>query len=262
MKKLIVFNFILCMFFYVCSAFADVTEGKPTVNVGFFEIKPHSFLSEQTNEATGASVDYLFDVAEQLGYELNWKGPYPFPRLVEMLKESTIDCAIVFTRNNEREKILNYPNQPYYHVRPIVAVVADSSLKKVDSIDDIQGFKVGYLAGANQSPIIKNNHDKISLELLSGKNWVEQNIKKLVNGRLDAVYDLNQNTVVYSATLMGLQDKIRIITLPEKEMPLYVVFSRSSETSRMFFDDYNKYIEDNDTNYSKYINNIIAGLST
>lgn len=259
--NILIFRVLISCFGIASFALVAQADSKSKIiNVGYFEIKPHAFMDEKTNQASGASVEYLRDVADKLGYEVSWHGPYPFPRLIQMLKDSSLDAAVVFTHNKEREKYIVYAKKPYYYVNPIIVVRQDNPLSEIMGIENLIDYRIGYLTNGNLSPIIKNNLDIINLELMSGKNWVEQNILKLISGRLDAVYDLNQNTMLYSATLLGVEDQIKIIPLPEKKMPLYVVFAKASPKANSFYEDYSVFTKENTTDYNEYVSDVLKQI--
>lgn len=196
--------------------------------MGYFNLVPHIYFDRSHQTLTGAAIDYFTRVAAAMGYDVEWTGPLPFPRLMRYLKEGKVDGSLMMNKNPEREAFLFYPEAPFHWVRRILVVRHTNPLVHISSIDDIRGYRIGFMEDAHLSPFIKNNRDKITLELIGGHDWVKQNLLKLDIGRLDAVYDLNAETMRYTAKLLKMQDRIRILPLPEPPGGVHVVFSKTA----------------------------------
>lgn len=208
------------------------------IKMGYFNLIPHVFYDKTSQKSQGASIDYFNAAVSAMGYEIEWFGPLPFPRLIIYLKEGKIDGSIMMNKNPERETFLFYPESPYHMVQRIFAVKKENKLDKITSINDILDYKVGFMKDAHLSPFIKDNMDKITLELIHSENWVEQNLIKLNAGRLDAVYDLNSETMLYKAKELNIDDKIKILQVPESPEGVYIVFSKTSQNGKVLLEKY------------------------
>jgi len=221
-----------------------------TVRMGYFEIKPHMYEDSKTGKPAGASIRYFESIAKEMGYEVEWTEVLPFPRLIHYLKEGTVDGSLVITRNPEREEFLYYPQRSYHPAHTIFVLRKDNKLEKIESIEDVKGYRVGFLLGANQTKFIKDHPDDLKMEYIPGQNWVKSNLLKLINGRLDAVYDLNESTMPYEAKILGIQDQIKIIPLPEPPGQLFTVFSKKSEKGSTLVEKYNRVSAESKLRYS------------
>ncbi len=224
-----------------------------TVRMGYFEIKPHMYLDSKTGKPAGASIRYFESIAKEMGYDVEWAEALPLPRLLQYLKEGNIDGTLVMTKNPEREEFLWYPDSPYHLMRPIFVVKKDNKLEKIESIADVKGYRVGFLLGGNLTKFIRDHTDDLKMDYIAGQIWAKSNLLKLITGRLDAVYDLNENTMPYEAKLMGIQDQIKIILLPEPPMPLFTVFSKKSERGKALVEKYNSVSAKSGLQYSEMI---------
>ncbi len=210
------------------------------IKMGYFNLIPHMFYDETSQKSQGAAIDYFTAVASVMGYEIEWSGPLPFPRLIKYLKEGKIDGSIMMNKNPEREIFLFYPESPYYMVQRIFVVKRENKLDKITTINDVLGFRIGFLKDGHLSAFLKDNMDKITLELIGGEDWVTQNLIKLKIGRLDAVYDLNAETMLYRAKKLNMDDKIKILKIPEPSGGVNIVFSKASQKGRVLLESYQK----------------------
>ncbi len=228
---------IICMTIIILSVgiFAMAAD---KIKMGYFNLIPHVFYDKSSQSLEGASIDYFTAVASAMGYEVEWLGPLPFPRLIRYLKEGIVDGSLMMNKNPEREAFLFYPDQPFHWVQRILVVRKENPLNKITSINDVLGYRIGFMEDAHQSPFIKDNLEKITLTLIGGKDWVKQNLLKLKIGRLDAVYDLNAETMRYTAIQLNMEDKVKILKLPEPAGGVNVVFSKASPKGKVLIERY------------------------
>ena len=95
-----------CFFCVLVFLFAGSSAYAETINMGFFQLKPHAFVEDSSTEPVGASIEYFNIILEKMGCNVSWKGPFPFLRLTKELKNGSLDGAIVYSKNPEREKYL------------------------------------------------------------------------------------------------------------------------------------------------------------
>lgn len=223
------------------------------IKMGYFNLIPHIFYNTTTKKLEGASFDYFTSVAAAMTYEVEWIGPLPFPRLIHFLKTGTVDGSLMMNKNPERESFLLYPEKPYHWVQRVLVVRKENKLNKINSINDVLGYRIGFMEDAHLSPFIKDNRDKIILELIGGKDWVTQNLLKLSIGRLDAVYDLNAETMRFAAKQLNMNDTIKILAVPEPPGGVNVVFSRAAPQGRVLLDLYQQEVNKSKLNYSDFL---------
>jgi len=117
----------------------------------------------------------------------------------------------------------------------------------------VKGYRVGFLQGGNLTKFITEHKDVLKMEYIPGQNWTKSNLLKLMKGRLDAVYDLNENTMLYEAKVLGIQDQIKIVLLPEPPGELFTVFSKKSEKGKTLVEKYNSVSAKSGLQYSGMI---------
>lgn len=213
------------------------------IKMGYFMLPPHHFSrNPQADRARGAAITFFEAVASRMGHRVRWIGPLPLPRLTQYLKTGTVvDGTVGFPRLAPFEKFFYYSDLPLYMGQPIMGVIRDRPLSEIKTIDDIRGFRIGLVRSLSgrYDPLIDDHRDAVYLEELGGRNWMQQNIEKLIAGRLDALFDRQQYTMPYVAATLHMAHKIKILPLPSPPRPMFVVFSKTAPKGKMLLDQYN-----------------------
>ena len=72
---------------------------------------------------------------------------------------------------------------------------------------------------------------------------MEKNLKQLIAGRLDALFDHPKYTIPFVAKKLSLDAYIKIFKIPDPQTPFYIVFSKSSEISKDILEQCNTIIQ-------------------
>ncbi len=241
--------------FFVLILFAAVimTAGaQQTIKVGYFENQPW-IIPQEGKDPTGAAVDFWQTIiAPAMKIKTVWVGPMPMLRMLDDLSKGNIDAVLILGKNPEREKLFLYPSTPCMYMRAGLALLKDNPLTKIESKEDLAGMRIGYVAGAIIPDIMKS--DKITIDNISTANWEQDNFVKMVNKRVDAVGNLNIESLIFQAGKSGYSFKF--LTLPIAPNPIYTVFVNSPKGSELL-KLYNEIIVKNtgaiDTLVKKYI---------
>lgn len=218
------------------------SEKLETIKIGYFDHKPHQYFNEIKNRPCGATIVYFEMTAKRMGYNVEWVGPLPMFRLIQYLKEGTIDGTAHMVKTPDLKNIVYYADQPFHYAQPIFVVRSENTLKKISTIEDIKGYRVGWIGAVDDfppSPFIEKHLEQIHIETVSGTGMWEQQLKKLLIGRVDAVHDLNEYTLLYEAKVLHINHKIRVLPLPEDPIPVLVMFSRNSSKGERLVRQYN-----------------------
>ena len=151
------------------------------------------------------------------------------------------------------EAYLYYAASPVFLAQPILLVRQDNPITEIQSIDDIQGYRIGLIvtSGGLYTPLLDMHREAISLEGLGGDRWARQNIHKLLAGRLDAVFDRQPYTLPFVAARMQLYAQVKVLPIPDPLMPMYVVFSKASQRGQALLDRYNAILPELAVNYTE-----------
>lgn len=223
-----------------------------TIHMGFFNLKPHQYAQNNGGKPNGAFISYFENMAKTMGYSVKWVGPYPLPRLTQYLKTGhVIDGTVGFPKYPVFEEFLYYPFIPVFQGRPTFIVLKSNPLERIESIDDIAGYRIGLVKSSSgrYTPLIDNHRDRLLLEELGGDKWIEQNIEKLLLGRLDALFDRQQYSMPFVAAGLGYGNKIKVISSPEPPTPLYIVFSKKSAKGKILLEKFNDALSKSTINY-------------
>ena len=208
--------------------------------VGVFVHAPNVYQDERTREAYGPSVEYIKAVLKEMGYT-PVISVLPIARVFRWLESGEIDVTLEVGRSAERERFLFYPEEPAYVMKPALAFLVENKISKINSIDDVRGMTIGFLSGATSvGDFFSSDPTAVKFDLISGDTWLQQNLSKLLAGRIDAAMDQNPYSYLAEAKNRGVAGKIKVIELPGKGTDAYVVFSRKSPKGQAMVQAYNK----------------------
>ncbi len=191
---------LVVLMFVVSGAYSSDAQ---TLRVGFFTIEPHTIVESPGNNG-GAAVEYFLQLTKAMGIDDVRFQELPLARLVEELEKDMLDAILFLAKNPERESLFRYPDAPYYMGQSGVAVAASSSLQSISAIDDLLPLRIGMLARGYLSPFMQD--ERLKFDPVSGNTPILQNLKKLVAGRVDAVYVPDLAVIQFEAYRNGYDD--------------------------------------------------------
>ena len=213
------------------------------IRMGYFLLPPYQYLNKQEDatQPRGSTIKYFGVAAALMEEQVEWVGPLPLLRLVAYLKTGQLDGTVAFYRSPEFEPFLHYAASPVLLAQPILLVRQDNPITGIQSIEDIRGYRIGHVvtAGGRYTPMLDKHRDAITLDGLGGNRWAELNIRKLLAGRLDAVFDRQPYTLQFVAARMHQSAQVNVLPLPDPPTPVYVVFSKTSQRGQVLLDKYN-----------------------
>lgn len=211
-----------------------------TIKIGYFSHEPFHYLDKTSGKARGAVITYFEAVAAKMGYAVEWVGPLPYIRMRNGLMDGTIDGYVGFVFSPKYKELLYFGDKPFYAAQTIFIVRQDNPLTRITSIQDVEGYRLGWLADTIASPFVQNNLAHFQMDdIATGDTMWEQSLLKLLDGRLDAIHDMNAYTLPFIAAKMHILEQIKVLPLPEAPAPLHVVFSRQSPHGKTLLEQYN-----------------------
>jgi ABC-type amino acid transport substrate-binding protein len=226
-----------------------------TIKIGYFLLPPLQYVDESTETFRGASRVYFKAIATQMGCEVKWVGPLPLLRLSDMLEVGKLDGSLVFAKNAYLERFLYYVDTPHFFAQPTLIVRKDNPLSQIRSIKDIQGYRIGTIVTMSglYTPLIDANRDLLTIDALGSKNWIEQNLKKLVFGRIDGIFDRQPYSVSFIAAKLKLDNQIKLLPFPNPATPMYIVFSKASKNGKTLLERCNALFPRFNLNYEELV---------
>ncbi|MGB6129228.1 MAG: basic amino acid ABC transporter substrate-binding protein [Psychrilyobacter sp.] len=205
MKKIMTLVGILMMVILVGCGKEEVQTKKLYIGTNA-EYKPYEYI--ENGEITGFDIEFMEELAKNLGYEIEWKN-LSFDGLLPALQTKKIDMVIAgMTPTEERKKAIDFTDIYYSSAQ---AILVNEDTTGIKNLDDLKGKKVGVQLGTIQETIANeiegvelkryNSFTGAILELNSKKidavivgevvanNYLENNKKLKLAGLLDERQD-------------------------------------------------------------------------
>lgn len=198
-----------------------------TLTVGYFISEPRMFPGP-TGAAAGVNIEYMKAIAHRMGIKQVTFTVLPLKRLLEDLKDGKIDASLAQVKTPEREKLYVFPRNPLYTSQPGLVVMRSGPVKKIETIDDILGIRIGYSGGAALTPFMQN--DRLQVQYLYQIDAGEAQIRQLALGRIDAVFTPSTWTMAYYVKKYGDERTMTILPLPDSPVGWYTAFSAQAAT--------------------------------
>ena len=170
----------------VVLALIKTAAAQEVLRIGYFDLPPH-VVGVEAHHPKGAAIEYFEEfIAPYLGVEIIWDSAITPPtRLMKQLQTGEKDAMIFLGWTEERTAYLHYP-RPYLTLSETFAFRAEHPLEQITAIDDLHGLRVGFLVGGRIPDALRD--ERISYDLIAGKQLMERNLAKLLRGRIDAIY--------------------------------------------------------------------------
>lgn len=199
-----------------------------TVKMAIFQLEPFMMTMPGGTEPCGVVVDYWREyVAPRLGVTLSVSGPFSIARAQKMLESGEVDVVSQLTKIPERELMFTYPETPLALISSCIIVLNDDPLLKVTRTSDLYDKKIGFIEDAFIPQLLID--ERIELELISFTDYREINLKKLLAGRIDAMLDINKDSMLYYLNSSKYRHSVRIIDLPVEKTATYSIFANTEK---------------------------------
>jgi len=130
----------------------------------------------------GMDIDIANEIAKNLGVKLEIK-EIVFSRLFDAVNDGKIDLIIAGLSPTEKRKRLVDFSEPYYKALQNM-LVRNKDIKKIKSLEDLRGKKVGTQRGSIQEELIKRQVDGARF---FEEDTITELVKNLKSGKLDVV---------------------------------------------------------------------------
>lgn len=198
------------------------------------EYPPFNHLRNKDGEG------YMIDIAREIFEKEGLKVEYVSLPWTRAVNETRLGAFNAIVASTDRESV--------GFVMPKEELALDRStywVKKGDpwrfeGIASLKGLRLGVIAGYKyydelNGYISENLLKGERVQLASGENALERNIKKLLSGHVDILVD-NEYTVLAAARNIGVADRITPVGYGGKPSPLYIAFSPRRKESQALAD--------------------------
>lgn len=222
MKNLINGSVIFIIFMFIISNPANANDELNLLALDNFA----PFSWDEAGEVKGVYVDIVKELCYRTGISCNMKG-VPWKRVLAQVKKGNTDGGVAGYKNSEREEYAIYLDYPIHHSTFVIFVKRGNEFS-FNRIEDLYGKRVGKNRGFRVSDELDRaaKENKIYVEEV---NSIEQNIKKLLAGRLDAfIASLHEALYI----MRNMPDNNMVVSLPKPittPNPVYLFISKAAD---------------------------------
>lgn len=227
-----------------------------TIKMAWFVLPPHMYPDEGSGQPRGAGIAYFEAVAAKMGYTVEWVGPFPLNRFADTVHNARggVVGQLFGVRFPMYEPYLHFTDVPFYEMQASLAVRQDNPLTAIHTIDDIEGYRIGFTSGAGgYTPFLEAHRDQLHFEELFGDDWMARNLRMLADDRVDAVFDRNAHALPFAAAQLKLDTQIKILPLPDEPIGAYVAFSKAAPQHDRLVEAYNAAVKSVDFSYDDFL---------
>ena len=204
----------------------SIQAANPVIKVSTDPWEPWVVGNEGEVATDGLAIKFSRALFRRMGVDLDIK-IYPYKRCIYQMKSGTRDLLLMVKKTEERMKYMFFSDvavtdpQLIYFSKDHIGNFEWSSWK------DLQGYTVGAVAGFNYGDFeAAAKKYQIKHELVSSDN---QNIRKLLAGRVDFIF-LSRSTANYYATQNPkLAEKLKAASTPIDVARFYFGLSKKGE---------------------------------
>lgn len=207
---------ILCLSFFAATSWA-----KENVRVSVFNFPPHIF-SEGKMLPAGPGVEFIqTHLLPSSDWNIEWRTT-DFVRILEDLKNNKSDVALYFSKNPEREKMVNYSDVPLFSTESAVIVKSQSKL------DFDKEVPVGLKLSRNIGTVVPESFEKakVIFEELRGDDIFNRSISLIRLGRVEGYYIPTILNATYELSRHKLTHEFKVLQVPGQKLDLYVIFRK------------------------------------
>lgn len=193
----------------------------------------YPFNGDPSSKMPGFMIEIAETILKKHGHTVDYKN-MPWERSIDMVRKGKFDCVVGATEDETPDFVF-----------PTVSLGQDStkffakndSNWKYNGVDSLKLVRLALISGYDYGDEISNyveaqkGTDRV--QMLSGNNALDQNIKKLLAGRLDVVAE---SPMVMNAKLQEMKLSGKLIAVGDLDEPydLYIACSPAKQSSKVY----------------------------
>lgn len=190
------------------------------------------FNCDPGSDRPGFMVEIASEALALFGHEVNYE-TMNWARSLEYVQTGRINGVIGTDRDESPDLVFGPPIGTYQEA---VAFRTGETIQ-VDTIEALEGLHVGCIKGYDYNGVINDYIEQNSgknglVQVLSGDNALEQNLRKLLARRVDLVPE-ERSVLVFTMLSMSISSDIEVALGPEPT-DLFIAFSPSLATSETY----------------------------
>lgn len=214
-------SILACLLSFL-AAFQPAWAGPSMLRMGVDNWPPYEFFDDDRLQGISVDLTRLVLAEMQAEHEVH---PLPWKRALDMLARGEIDMLVSGVKSPKRAAAYLYPEEPLVYSSWRLFVPAHSA---IDNVKALRGKRVGLVLGYHYP-------DNVGAWLwketaVQEVNTDETNLRKLANGRLDAVVADALNAL-WTLRKVKLESTVKPVGPSLGQRPVYVLFSRETVSS-------------------------------
>lgn len=239
MKKIIIL--LLLLLLSVSFLFPE------TIRIGYFHFEPY-VISQGKNKPPGGPIGEYWQsyLLPQMKVDVEWVGPLPLLRLLKYFNEEKLDALLLFPMTGELAAKHLYPKSPFMTGRPGLSFLIENPLEKISGKEDLFNLEISYVRGGFLPSFLESEY--ITIDYTTKEKFLEVNLEKLKNKRVDAVFSLDIITNRYEADKRSYGNQIKSLLLPIKPVEFFTVFAGTPQGQKflILYEPINKKLYEED----------------
>lgn len=215
----------------LAAGFAANTAHADTITLRADEWCPYNCAVE--SDKPGYGIEIAKEVFAKAGHTLDYK-TLAWARALDDCRKGTINAVIGTSKNESPDFVFG---AEHIIVSDNTFVVKKGNPWRYAGTASLEKLKLGVIQGYSYDGdvgkyIETNAKDKAKTDAIGGDNALEQNLKKLVAGRVDATVDAKA-VVSFKIMQMGLADKVELVGSVDPSQN-YIAFSPANPKSKEY----------------------------
>lgn len=190
------------------------------LHIGISTGYPPFYFFTEDNRPAGICIDIIDRVTAAMGISVEYKS-YPWKRMLQYGKDGSADAIMPLFRTADREQFLIFPQTALIDEDNSLFTAASSPYQYSGQLSDLTERKIAVVDGFSYGP----EFDRTEFKNKNLVQTTEQLIQLVQSGRVDFGIG-NSKVISYTASQMGLARKLRFLTPPITEAPLFIGFSK------------------------------------
>ncbi len=214
---------VIFIFLAVCNLYA----GQQKIVIATLEYPP--FIYSENDHVKGPIVDRVKSIFNQLGVDVTIK-IYPIARGLLMVKNGEVDAYFSLKKTAERENYLLFTNEPIIQQPFVFFVKKGSKIQWNGVIEDIAKYRIGIVSNTSYGIVFDEYVKNKIISNIDEAQTFEQNIKKLIAGRVDIVinsFDVGQAII----KKLNADNEIIALSPPIEVINSFLAFSKVKDYS-------------------------------
>lgn len=186
-----------------------------------------------TGDKPGYGVEIAKEIFARAGHTVDYR-TVAWARALEDCRKGTVVAVIGTTRNESPDFV--FPADPIGIADNTLAVKKGNPWR-YDGPASLERVKLGVIQGYAYDGDVgtwvqDKAKDKARIDMIGGDNGLEQNLKKLLAGRIDATVDAKP-VLIYKLAQLGLADKVELAGTTDPS-EIHVAFSPANPKAREY----------------------------